>query len=153
MTNHILVNLTSVDDYRDRRKSILADLEKAAKLDPKQLQVYLLIAQIDSLPEGDAKQGKEALDKALAIGFDEVSAKAKALIMRAGFQKDTEKKLADFDEAVRLMPSDALTIRSRGLALADMNRLEASLADLDKAIELEPEDTRTYEAKAIVLRG
>jgi tetratricopeptide (TPR) repeat protein len=151
MTKRILVNLTSVEEFHQRRKLILADLARAAKLDPKQTQVYLLIAQVNSLPEGDAKQGKEALDKALELGFDDVESRAKALMLRAGFQEETEKKVADFDEAVRLMPNDALAVRARGLAMADMNKLDASLADLTRAIELEPNDVRTYEAKAIVL--
>jgi tetratricopeptide (TPR) repeat protein len=146
MMHRALPSAISADAFQQARNSVLADLEKAAKLDPKQVQVYLLVAQV-----GDAKQAKEALDKALELGFDEAPARAKALLLRAGLQEQPEKKLADFDEAVRLMPDDALTIRARGFALADMGKLDAALVDLDRAIELDPADVRTYQGKAIVL--
>ncbi len=57
MSNRIGVNLTSMDELRQRRRSILADLEKAVKLDPKQPQAYLLIGQVNAMPGGDVKQG------------------------------------------------------------------------------------------------
>ena len=134
--------------YRDLA---LADLEKAVKYDPKQTEAYLLVAQLNMLPDGDAKKAREAVDKAIELSGDEPAVRAKMLVLRASMQESLEKRLPDLDEAVRLAPGFAAAVRARGLLKADLGKLEESLADLEKAIELEPEDTATYEAKAIVL--
>jgi len=149
---NLFVNVASMDDFRRRRRFALDDLEKAVKLDPKQPQAYLMIARLNLLPGGDgAKAAREALDKALALDIENPMERAKALVMRAGLQEEPKKKLVDLDEAVRLAPGSAAVVRARGLALADMDKLEPALADLDKAIALAPDDGPTYEAKAIVL--
>ncbi len=147
----ILTGARSPVDFRQKRQFAVADLEKAVKLNPKQPEAYLLIAQLHLLPGGEIKQAREAIDKALALGLDDPPARAKALALRAGLQETLEKKLADLDEAVRLMPGNAALVRARGLLLADSDKPEPALADLNKAVELDPEDGPTYEAKAIVL--
>jgi len=139
-------------DFRERRKAAVSDLEKALKLDPKQPQAHLLLAQLNLLPGGTSvKKVVAMLDKAIELGADDPATKAKALLLRANLQEQPEKKLADFDEAVRLMPGDAATVRARGLALADMDKPERAIADLNKAIELDPTNGSTHEAKSIVL--
>ena len=146
----ILTIVSSPADFREKRRFALSDLEKAVKLDPKQSEAYVLIAQLHLLPGGEVKTARESLDKALTLGIEEPQARAKALILRSGLQEQPEKKVADLDEAVRLVPGNADAIRARGLLLADLNKLELALADLNKAIELDPEDGPSYEAKAIV---
>lgn len=142
----------SADEFRERRQSALADLEKSLQIDPKQSEAYLLMAQLKLLPEGPGvKEVRENLDKAIELSADEPAVRAKALLLRANLQEASEKKLADFDEAVRLLPGDANIVRARGLALADLEKLEPALIDLNKALELDPDDGPTYEAKAIVL--
>ncbi|MBN1393522.1 MAG: tetratricopeptide repeat protein [Pirellulales bacterium] len=150
--NNIMVGIASMEEFHQRRLSALEDLRKAVKLDPNQPQAYLKIARLQLLPGGEgAKAAREALDKALALHFDNPPERAEALVLRANLQEAPEKKLADLDEAVRLAPHAAAAVRARGLALADMDKLEAALADLDKAIALDPNDVPTYESKALVL--
>ena len=142
----------SNENFRERRKAAIADLQKALKLDPKQPQAYLLLAELNELPGGaGVKETVAMLDKAVESGGEDSDTKVKALLLRAKLQENPEKKLADFDEAVRLAPDDAGPVRDRGLALADMNKPERALGDLNRAIELEPGNVPTYEAKAIVL--
>ncbi len=130
----------------------MSDLDRAAKLDPKQPQAYLLMAQLNMLPGGSGvKDVRNALDKAIALGIDDPAVRAKALVLRAGLQDDKEKKLADFSAAIRLVPNDAATIRARGFALSEMGRLTPALADFSRAIELDPEDGGALEAKAMLL--
>ena len=141
-----------MDEYRRRRQSALDDLQKALKLVPKQPQAYLMIARLNMLPGGEgAKAARDALDKALALKIENPTDRAEALVRRSELQTDPDKKLADLDEAVRIVPGNADVVRARALALADMNKLEPALADLDKAISLDPKDERNYEAKALVL--
>jgi len=143
----------SMANFRERRKSAVADLEKALKLDPKQAQAYLLLAQLNILLPGgaSAKEVVAMLDKAIELGGEDPASQAKAFALRASLQEQPEKKLADFDEAVRLMPDDAGMVRARGLALANMDKPERAIADLNKAIELDPANGPIYEDKAMVL--
>jgi len=148
----IFTDISSPDIFRKRRQDALSDLEQAVKLDPKQPQAYLLIAQLNMLPGGTGvEEVRKALDKAIELGADAPASQAKALMLRASLQEQPEKKLADFDEAVRLMPDNVTTVRARGLMLADLGKLEPALADLDKAVELAPKDGPAHEARAIVL--
>ena len=134
------MNFSSRDDVLEHRKSAVSDLEKALKLDPKQPQAYLLLAQLNMLPGGSGVKGAVAmLDKAIELGGDDPAAKAKALIFRADLQEQPEKKLADLDDAVQLQPDDAAVVHARGLALANMEKFDRALADLDKAIESRPQ--------------
>jgi tetratricopeptide (TPR) repeat protein len=151
-TKFILSDVASPDEFRRRRQFALSDLEKAVELDPKQPQAFLLIAQLNLLPGGAGlKKVRESLDKAIELGDDEPGLRAKALVIRAELQERPEKKMADLDEAVRLMPGDAATFRARGLTLANMDKLDLALTDLRKALELDPSNGATYEAVAIVL--
>jgi len=133
------------------RQEALADFEKAVVLDPKQSQAFLFIAQLNLLPDGDLKRARETVDKAIEINDDDPLMRAKVFVLRASMQETPEKKLADLDEAIRLAPGNTVTLRVRGLLLADLGKLDASLEDFEKAIELDPDDATTYEAKAIVL--
>jgi len=148
----IFTDVSSPDVFHQRFQSAKDDLEKSIKLDPKQPQAFMLIAQLNLLPGGSGVKGvREAVDKAIELGIEDPAEKSKALVLRASLQEKPEAKLADFNEAVRLMPDDAATVRSRGEALADMEKYDQALVDLDKAILLAPQDGSTYEIKAIVL--
>ncbi len=151
VARHILQS-GSADEMRRRRQMALADLEKTIQIDPKQAEAYVLMAQLNMLPEGaSTKEVRGMLDKAVDLSAEDPPVRAKALLLRAKLQETVEKKLVDLDEAVRQMPNDPETVRERGLALADAEKYEQGLADLNKAIELDPKDGPTYEVKAIVL--
>jgi tetratricopeptide (TPR) repeat protein len=147
----IVSGVSSAADFRHKRDAALDDLRKAIKTDPTQADAYLLLGQLNLLPDGDHKLAKQSIDKAIELGLDDPDERAKALMLRAAMQPDMEKKLGDLNEAVRLTPGDAAAIRARGLLLGDMNKLEAAAADLKKATELEPDDETTYEAYSVVL--
>ncbi len=149
----VLSGMNSPSDFRQKRQFALSDLEKAVKLNPRQPEAYLLIAQMNLVPGGVVKQAREAVDKALTLGLDDPPTRAKALALRARLQVQPEKQIADLNEAVRLVPNDVAMLRARGRLLTDMDKLEPALADLNKAIGLDPEDGLLYEDKAVVLAG
>lgn len=133
------------------RQFALSDLEKAIKIDAKQPQALLLIAQLNLLPDGDAKRAKEAVDQAVELAADEPQLNAKALVLRSGMEEKLEKRLPDLNVAVQLAPNDADIVRNRGLVLADLEKYDEALTDLNKAIELDSDNATTYELKSIVL--
>jgi tetratricopeptide (TPR) repeat protein len=142
----------SMANLDERRKAAVADLARAVKLDAKQPQAYALLAELKLLPRGGSvKEVVALLDKAIEFGGDDPAAQAKVLLFRARLQEKPEKKLADLDEAVRVMPNDADVVRARASGLAGMDKFDRALADLNKAIELDPENVARYEDKATLL--
>jgi tetratricopeptide (TPR) repeat protein len=142
----------SADDFRQLRQAIITDLERALEYEPRQPQAYIMLARLNLQREGGGvKKALALLDKAVELGGDDPAAKATALVLRSSLQEQPDKKRADLDEAVQLTPDDAATVRARGLALADMDKLDLALADLSRAAELDPENESIYEEKAIVL--
>jgi tetratricopeptide (TPR) repeat protein len=133
------------------RQFALLDLEKAIKLDPKQPQTLILIAQLNLLPEGDEKRAKEAVDQAVEFAADDPPVRAKSLVLRAEMEKNPEKRLTDLNEAVRLAPNDANIIGARGIVFAGLDKLDEALADLNKAIELDSGNAATHEVKSLIL--
>jgi tetratricopeptide (TPR) repeat protein len=133
------------------RQFALSDLEKSIKLEPKQPQALILIAQLNSLPDGDDKRAKEAVSQAVEFAADDPQLRSKALVLRAEMEKDPEKRLPDLNQAVQLAPNDANIVRARGIVLAGLEKFDEALSDLNKAIELESENAATYEIKSLVL--
>lgn len=133
------------------RKLALDDLEKSIELVPEQPEALLLVARLNLLPQGNRKRAAEVLDEALALQGTEPRNRVKMITMRADLETDPQKKLALLDEAVRLAPDDADTVRARGVLRADMKQLEAALEDLDRAVELEPNHAPTHQARALLL--
>lgn len=135
------------------RRLALEDLRRAVELDPNQPQAHYLIARLNLLPGGDMKEAEKALNLTIKQTDEDKSLKAKALFMRAALQDDDQKQLADLDEAARLAPDDASVLRNRGLAYAEMKKLDKALADFQAALKIEPEHVPTYEALIVVLAG
>jgi tetratricopeptide (TPR) repeat protein len=145
-------SVASADDFRQLRQAVVADLERAVEYEPKQPQAYLMLAQLSLLPEGGGiKKVASLLDKAIEYGVEDPATKARALVIRSSLHEEPKKRLADLDEAVRLMPDDVLTVGTRGLALAEMDKPELALKDLAKVLALDPNNIRAHEVKAVVL--
>jgi len=137
--------------WRDYRRLAIADLERAARLDPDRPEAPLRIAQMNLLPDGDRQRAVAALDDAVARAKGQVTLEVEALILRSVVQKDPAKKLADLDAAVELAPGSAMALRTRGELLADQGKTDRALADLNAVLHLDPDDVPTLEAKAGVL--
>ena len=133
------------------RQFALEDLDKAAKMNPEQPEALYLVAQLNLLPGGDAKRAAKALDDAIRLSPKEPMLRARALVLRAGLQKSTDKKLADLSEAIRIAPNNVAALRQRAALYADGEKLEQAMADLKAAAKLEPDRATTYEEQAIVL--
>jgi tetratricopeptide (TPR) repeat protein len=58
--------------------------------------------------------------------------------------------MADFNEGIRLDPTDPLAYSNRGQALVDQQKYAEAVADFDKAIELDPEDASTYAKRGLL---
>ncbi len=138
-------------NWQRDRKEALADLERAIGLNPQQPLALTLIARLQLLPEGDAQRADQALDQAIALSEDDPLLRAEALVLRANMRSDPHQRLADLDQAVRLVPGDAAVLRARAATRADLDLYDGALQDLDNAIDLEPKQVLAYQLKALVL--
>ncbi len=126
----------------------LSDLEKSVKLNAEQPQAQYLLGRLYAHLAEPAK-AKEALDQAIRLSDSDPNMKGKALVIRAGLQKDPAARQADFDEAVKLAPQEADALRFRGMHYLTENKLSEAIADFNAAIAIEPDDAETYEARGM----
>lgn len=133
------------------RQLALKDLEESLKNVDDQAEPYYLIGRLSSLPQGDRKRGIEALDKAVELTEKVPVSRAKSLVLRANLSEDADKRMADYDEAVKIAPHNAEVVRSRGLYLLTQNKYDLAIADLDAAIEIDPQHADTHEARGVAL--
>jgi tetratricopeptide (TPR) repeat protein len=61
--------------------------------------------------------------------------------------------IADYDEAIRLNPGDALAFRKRGVARAAKGDYDGAIADYDQAIRINPQYASAYYRRALARRA
>lgn len=129
-----------------RWRIAVQELEIAIKADPELAPAQLLMGQLQALPFGDAERAKKALDAAVRLTADNDAERAEALRLRASVEKDSDKQLADLNEAIKLAAGDARPLRDRGNVYLAQNKAQEALKDFDAALELDPEDSATFES-------
>jgi tetratricopeptide (TPR) repeat protein len=119
------------------RQLALKDLEKAKMYDPKLPDVFLLEAKLQILPAGDEKAAQKAIDEAVNLlrAADEVQQLAKALVLRAAMTDDNERRLADFDAAIKADPTNNEALQGRALVYLEKGDSEKAIADLTQLVE------------------
>lgn len=60
-----------------------------------------------------------------------------------------QEAIAEYDEAIRLNPLDAVAYNNRGNAYNDLGQLERAIADYDEAIRLNPQFAEAYSNRGI----
>ena len=123
--------------WKALRREALRRLKKAVKLDEEMASAYVMMARLHTLPSGDRKAGKEAIEKALSMiqGDDELM--SDALIAKVRLSDDIldESVMSDVDEAIRLNPENRQARGLRSQLLLRAGKLEEALEDLDVVLE------------------
>jgi tetratricopeptide (TPR) repeat protein len=130
----------------------LSDLEKTTELNSEQPEAQYLLGRLYA-HLGETDKSLAALDAAVRMTESEPAARSKTLMIRANVHKDPVKRQADFDEAVKLAPSDPDILRFRGMHYMTQNNLELAIADFNAAIAIDPKDAETYEARGMAEAG
>lgn len=119
------------------RQQALKDLEKAKGFDPTLPDVYLLEAKFQALPRGNKKAAMAALDEAIKIltAKDDRKELAKTYVLRAQISDDDEKKLADFEAAVKADPTNNEALQARAFLYLQNGDDEKGAAELQKIVE------------------
>jgi tetratricopeptide (TPR) repeat protein len=129
----------------------LKDVERAIETDAKQPLAQLLLGKLQSIPGGDRKKARKALNEAIALAKDDAELKAEALRWRATTSDNLDDRLKDLNEAVKLAPDDVKMLRERGAAYLAGNHTDEALADFDAALKIDPDDAATHDARGMVL--
>lgn len=128
--------------YREDYRGAIADLNKAIKLDPKDLEAYLVRGAAKDLLE-DYRGAIADYDKAIEV--DPKHAMAYSLRGDSKYDhEDYRGAIADYDKAIELDPNLAMAYRLRGGAKFHLEDYRGAIADSDKAIELAPDLTMAY---------
>lgn len=137
--------------WRQLRQLALADLERALQYDKKQAQTYLIVARLNLYPDGNRTRAKSALDEAIENAGDDDELKAEAFTMRGGLRDNDEDRLADFSEAIKLVPTNPKPLKARAAVMLSQEKAEQALEDLDAALKLDTKDPAIYEIRGIAL--
>ena len=132
------------------RQLALADLEKVVDKDPKVGSAHLMIAKLQQVRGGDHVRALKAAEKAVELTKDDVSLQAAARVIRGNLLTDPKLQEADFDEAIKLTPSDPEALWSRALFLGGQKKFEGALADLDSLLKI---DSQAKKPQIHVARG
>jgi tetratricopeptide (TPR) repeat protein len=117
------------------RRAALADLEKALENYPELADAHLLAAKLQAAAGGDAKKALAAATEAIRLFKDNKEQRSKAFVLRAQLTKDPAKKLADYDEAIRLDPSNMSAWLERATYHLDQGNHEKAARQFAELLE------------------
>jgi tetratricopeptide (TPR) repeat protein len=132
------------------RAMALDDLEKVVAKDPKVGAAHLMIAKLQEIRGGDHARALKAAEKAVELTKDDFSLQSAARVIRGNMLTDPAKQKADFDEAVKLTPSDPEALWSRAIFLGGQKKYEAALADFDTLLKI---DSQAKKPQVHIARG
>ena len=135
------------------RQFAVNDLLRVIEIDNDIWEAHLLMGRLQALPLGDPKTAKRELTKVIDAADVTPTERAQAYTLRGALQTDDEKRAADFDAAVQIVPDKPDFYRIRAQYLYGKDDFKKALADIDKALELEPDHAGSQELRGLVLLG
>ena len=130
------------------RKLVTSDLRRVLSYDDSPAEASLMLGRLLALPEGDPYEARRILNNYLKYEDLPVEQQAEALMIRGRLAKDPVKSLADFEEAIRLVPENENFKLARALLLRAQKKLEESLDAVNQILESNPDA-----ANALILQG
>ncbi len=121
--------------WRFLRREALSRLEKVLKLDPKMAEAYLLTAQLQMAPGGDATEAQAALKGAIENSTNQNDVLSQALFLRAFLAEDDASKLADLNQAIIIDSSNTKALLARASYHSTNKDYDAAVLDLRAAME------------------
>ncbi len=133
------------------RAIALADLRKAVELDPAEYDGWIMIGQLNLLPQGDLEAAENAFTQVIDGKEVDDELRAKAHIRRAVMRDDQAAKLADLTGAVEADPDNVEYRLLRARQHFATEAYKESLADVDEALQMVPDNYATHELRGLVL--
>ena len=154
MLTRVLSN-RSLDELQHARvrRSAESDLRRILALGDPPREARLALAKLLTLPNGDRHEARRQLDVYLQDEEVENAERAEALILRGRVQRDPDRALADFDEAIQLAPDNADYKIARVLLLRAQKKLDEALASLDEIVESDEDNAAAMLLSGQILRA
>ena len=122
-------------ELRERRKSLLADLQKILKYDETFGEAHLMIAQLQAIAADDRQQARKSIERAVELLEDDRNALIEALLVRGQLQETEEARLKDFNRAIELNPENPDVWKTRAAYFLKMGEIEKAIADFTTLLE------------------
>lgn len=132
--------------WRQIRNFAMRDLNEVIKRDPTMGGAHLMIARLQSLPDGDRERAATSAAKALSLLGEDKLRRAEATVVLAELEQDPGERRALYDAAVELAPRDADVRRARGMFHLVEDNFDKAREDLEVAAAEQPRDARVHEA-------
>lgn len=127
------------------KQQALKDLEKAKSYDATLTDIYLLEARLLAMaPGNDMKAAAASASEAIELlkARDDPKQLSKAYVLRAQILEDNERKLADFEAAVKADPTNTDAGQAVALLYIQKGDNENAVAALRKLLERDASNTR-----------
>jgi tetratricopeptide (TPR) repeat protein len=124
-------------NWRSIRDLGMKNLAKAKLHDPTLPDVYILEAKFQALPGGEREEAIASLNEAIKLlaKLDQPKQLADCYVLRAQFVEGDERKLADYELALKTDPKHIAARQGRALIYLNQNEHEKAIADLMKLLE------------------
>ncbi len=117
------------------RELALPKLQRAVQVDEDFGDAHYLIAKLHSLPGGSQKAASDAVEKAIRFAGDDNRKVSRALLLRGDISPDETDKLADYNQAVAVDPSNQEAWKTRAVYHLSKDDHEKATADFKKLLE------------------
>lgn len=135
-------------DWPRMRSFAMRDLNELVKRDPKLGIAHLMIARLQALPGGNPDEATKSANKAIKFLSPEQNPVelAEAHIVQGNLLENGPERVAHYDKAVALAPTDARFRRTRGLFRLLRNEFGPAREDFIAALKQDPNESGVYEA-------
>src|SRR5262249_29465322 len=124
-------------NWANIRTQALKDLDKAKRHDAALPDIYLLEAKLQGeLPNGDPKAAVAAVSEAITLlkARDEPKQLSKAYVQRGRYLDDVDRKLSDFEAAVKADPSNVDAGKGLVVLYSQRGDTEKAVATLQELV-------------------
>ncbi|MDR1485603.1 MAG: tetratricopeptide repeat protein [Planctomycetaceae bacterium] len=126
------------------RTRALSDLESATKTIKTQPEVFLRIAQLQLMPNGDKEKAKNALDNAEAISQNQPDLFAQIIVMKTMLENDPVKREELLAKATKDVEDQRL-IFFHAMSLIELKKFKESIEVLKKVLAKEPNNAQALQ--------
>ncbi len=133
------------------RQFAMRDLDKALSYDQRLGEVHMLVARLESLPDGNLEKAKKSAEQAVELFKDDKDNLSSALVVRSSFVEDLDQRMADLNRAIELNPRNLDAWRARAAIFARQGKVEEAINDFAKLLEQNPDDVTAHQTVAKLL--
>ena len=130
--------------WRIYRSQALKRLRDAVEYNPDLAEAYLMIAKLNGEPGGDEDEAIEALDKAIELAGDDKRQLSEALYLRANLNDDSDTKIDDLNQAIKINPNNIKAVRQRADYYLMRREPKQALDDLKKWLDSDPKNVENH---------